>query len=230
MCNRYRADFSRSSIEEQFQAWDEIDSVPRFNVAPTQPVLTVRSEAGKRRVTEMRWGLIPSWASGVTSSKFNARSESVTTTPSFRDLIEANRCLVPADAFYEWQKIGGVKQPFAFEVRDKELFAFAGLWDEWKDPQGRLVKSCTILTTEANSLVAEMHDRMPVIVPREAYETWLNPESSLREVLALLKPYESSAMHKYPVSTTLNNSQNEGPEVAVKTEIQTPAQGTLFRP
>lgn len=124
--------------------------------------------------------------------------------------------------------MGDAKQPFAFEVGDKELFAFAGLWDEWKDPQGRLVKSCTILTTEANSLVAEMHDRMPVIVPRKAYETWLNAGTSLQEVLALLKPFDSSAMHKYPVSTTLNNSQNEGPEVAAKTEIKTPAQGTLF--
>ena len=229
MCNRFRATYSRASIEEQFQAWDEIENTPRFNVAPTQPILTVRSESGKRKVTEMIWGLIPSWASGVTSSNFNARSESVTTRPSFRDLIKTNRCLVPADAFYEWQKIGGVKQPFAFEVGDKELFAFAGLWDEWKDPQGRIVKSCTILTTEANSLMAEMHERMPVIVPREAYETWLNPGTSLQQVLALLKPFESSAMHKYPVSTTLNNSQNEGPEVAAKTEIKPPAQGTLFQ-
>ncbi|HKW17568.1 MAG TPA: SOS response-associated peptidase [Terriglobales bacterium] len=228
VCNRFRATYSRTSIEEQFQAWDEIENTPRFNVAPTQPILTVRSESGKRKVTEMRWGLIPSWASGVTFSNFNARSESVTTTPSFRDLIKTNRCLIPADAFYEWQKIGGVKQPFAFEVGDKELFAFAGLWDEWIDPQRRLVKSCTILTTEANSLVAEMHDRMPVIVPREAYELWLDPDSSLQEVLALLKPFDSSSMHKYPVSTTLNNSQNQGPEVATKTEIKAPAQGALF--
>jgi putative SOS response-associated peptidase YedK len=107
--------------------------------------------------------------------------------------------------------------------------SFAGLWDEWKDPEGRVVKSCTILTTEANSLVAEMHDRMPVIVPREAYDPWLDPDSSLQEVLALLKLYESSAMHKYAVSTTLNNSQKEGPEMAAKTEIKTPAQGTLFQ-
>jgi len=176
----------------------------------------------------MRWGLIPSWASGITSAHFNARSESVTTTPSFRDLVKTNRCLIPADAFYEWQKIGSVKQPFAFEVGNKELFAFAGLWDEWKDAQRGVVKSCTILTTEANSLVAEMHNRMPVIIRREEYELWLNPESSLQEVLALLKPFESTAMHKYPVSTTLNNSQNEGPEVAAKAEIKIPAQRALF--
>ena len=228
MCNRFRVTYSRTSIEEQFQAWDEIENTPRFNVAPTQPVLTVRSESGKRRVTEMRWGLIPSWASGVTSVHFNARSESITTTPSFRDLIKTNRCLIPADAFYEWQKIGGIKQPFAFEVSNKDLFALAGLWDEWKDPQGPLVQSCTILTTEANSLVAEMHDRMPVIVRREAYEVWLNPTSPIEEVLSLLKPFDSSAMHKYPVTTALNNSQNEGPEVAAKSEIKTPAQSTLF--
>lgn len=180
----------------------------------------------------MRWGLIPSWASGATSTNFNARSETVTVTPSFRDLIETHRCLIPADAFYEWKKVGTIKQPFAFEVvganhSDKELFAFAGLWDEWKGPNG-LVRSCTILTTEPNSLVAELHDRMPVIVERQDYGRWLNPDSPLDQVLALLKPFGSDRMHTYPVSTALNNSQNEGPDAAVRVEIQLPSQGTLF--
>ena len=107
--------------------------------------------------------------------------------------------------------------------------SFAGLWDGWKAPEGRVVKSHSILTTAANSLVAEIDDRMPVIVPREAYDPWLDPDSSLQKVLALLKPYESS-MHKYPVTTALNNSQNEGPEVAAKTEIKLPAQGSMFQP
>jgi len=136
MCNRFRANYFRHDIEEHFQAWDEIENVPRFNVAPTQPVITVRIESGKRRVREMRWGLVPSWASGISAGNFNARSETIATTPSFRDLIKTNRCLIPADASYEWQKMGAVNQPFAFEVGNRELFAFAGLWDEWKGPKG----------------------------------------------------------------------------------------------
>jgi len=229
MCNRFRAAyFTRHAFEEQFQACDEIEGVPRFNVAPTQPVLTVRSESGKRRIKEMRWGLIPSWARDIKSGNFNARSESITTTPSFRDLIHTNRCLVPADAFYEWQRTGAVKQPFAFEIGDGKLFAFAGLWDEWKDPNGRAIQSCTILTTEANELVAELHDRMPVILSPEQYAAWLNSQTPLHEVLALLKPFDSRAMHKYPVSTRLNNSQNEGEDVAARIAIEVPAQGRLF--
>lgn len=125
------------------------------------------------------------------------------------------------------QKIGGVKQPFAFEVGDKKLFAFAGLWDEWKGPSG-LVQSCTILTTEANSLVAELHDRMPVIVKRQDYELWLNPASPLDQVLPILKPFDPAVMHKYPVSTALNNSQNESSEAASRIDVALPAQGTLF--
>lgn len=227
MCNRFRATYNRHDIEEQFQAWDEIENVPRFNVAPTQPILTVIGDSGKRIATEMRWGLIPSWASTVSSGNFLARSESVTSTPSYRNLIRKNRCLIPADAFYEWQKIDGISQPFAFEVGDRELFAFAGLWDEWNSPSG-IVQSCAILTTEPNSLLAEMHDRMPVIIRRVDYKQWLNPRTPLDQVLSLLKPYDSAAMSKYPVSTLLNNSQNESPAAAELIELQVPAQGSLF--
>jgi putative SOS response-associated peptidase YedK len=231
MCNRFKASYFRHDVVEQFQAWDEIEGTtdrPRFNVAPTQPILIVRVESGKRKISEMRWGLIPSWASSISSANFNARSESVTITPSFKELIRGNRCLIPADAFYEWQKIGNVKQPYAFEVGDGRLFGFAGLWDEWKAADGRVIRSCTILTTEANSLVSDIHDRMPVIVAKENYEVWLNPRSELQAVLAILRPYDPSEMRRYPVDTKLNNSQNEGREVSERVEIETPAQRNLF--
>jgi putative SOS response-associated peptidase YedK len=233
VCNRFRAAyFSSHDIEEQFEAGDEIEKSParqkRYNVAPTQPILTIRIDHGKRTISEMRWGLIPNWASGVTSANFNARSETVTDLPSFRDLIGSNRCLIPADGFYEWQRIERVNQPFAFEVGNRELFAFAGLWDEWKGPDGKLIRSCTILTTGANSLVAEIHDRMPVIVPKEQYGAWLNPKTPLEAVIAILKPFDAKQMNKYPVSTKLNNSQNEGSEAAERIELEMPSQGSLF--
>jgi putative SOS response-associated peptidase YedK len=143
-------------------------------------------------------------------------------------LIHTNRCLIPADGFYEWQRMGAVNQPFCFEVDNGEVFAFAGLWDELKNPTGEVIKSCTILTTVANSLVAEIHDRMPVVLAPDKYSVWLNEESPLETVLAMLQPYDAKAMRCYPVSTRLNNSQNEGPECATPIEIETPAQGSLL--
>ena len=136
MCNRYRLTHSKQYLADRFQATgDEIEDRPRYNIAPTQPVLTVRKEQGKkvRQFTTMRWGLIPSWAKDMSigTQTLNARSETVTTKPAFRDSILRKRCLIPADGFYEWRKMGSVKQPYCFEVGEGEVFAFAGLWDEW---------------------------------------------------------------------------------------------------
>jgi putative SOS response-associated peptidase YedK len=245
VCNRYRANFTRQNLEEQFQAWDDIEHHPRFNVAPTQPVVTIHQESGKRKIEMMRWGLIPSWASGIGAGNFNghfnARSESITTTASFRDLVNTRHCLIPADGFYEWQQMGNVKQPYCFEVGAGELFAFAGLWDEWNNPSGGVIRSCTILTTTANALIGEVvdgktkdrkiadrkiKDRMPVILPREQYDVWLRAESvKLDEVL---RPYDAKAMRKYPVSTKLNNSKMEDPEFAKPIALHVPVQGQLF--
>jgi putative SOS response-associated peptidase YedK len=227
VCNRFKSSRDNRFLAERFQVFDEIEGhyQPRFNVAPTQPVATVREVSGKRKIAMMRWGLIPSWASGTSNGNFNARSESVTTTPSFRDLVHSNRCLIPADGFYEWQQMGSIKQPFAFEIGAADPFAFAGLWDEWNQG-GEIIKSCTILTTEANSFVAEIHDRMPVIIPSEKYDLWLNGNED--EALALLRPFDATAMRRYPVSTRLNNSQNDDPEIANPIELAVPAQGTLF--
>jgi len=136
VCNRYRLTHSKQYLADRFQATgDEIEDRPRYNIAPTQPVLTVRKEQGKkvRQFTTMRWGLIPSWAKDMSigTQTLNARSETVTTKPAFRDSILRKRCLIPADGFYEWRKMGSVKQPYCFEVGEGEVFAFAGLWDEW---------------------------------------------------------------------------------------------------
>jgi putative SOS response-associated peptidase YedK len=227
MCNRFRVT-RFEELEEHFQAWDQIDHQPRFNVAPTQPVLTVRAESGKRKMNPMRWGLIPSWASTMTASNFNARAEKVMTTPAFSDAFASGRrCLIPADGFYEWQTLGSVKQPYCFEVGTGDLFAFAGLWDKWKDPSGHVIQSCAILTTAANTLVGEIHDRMPVILSPDKYDLWLN-SLNVNDVLNVLNPYDAQRMRRYPVSTKLNDSKNDSAEYAVRITIESPEQARLF--
>ena len=179
----------------------------------------------------MRWGLIPSWAKDMTigTRTLNARSETVTKTPAFRDSILRKRCLIPADAFYEWRKMGSVKQPYCFEVGEGETFALAGLWDQWQSPDGKIIESCTILTTGPNSLVADIHDRMPVIVPPDKYDLWLDPDVTNFEVIRdILKPYDAALMRRYPVSRKLNNSHNDDAESASPIVLNTPDQTKLF--
>jgi putative SOS response-associated peptidase YedK len=234
VCNRYRLTHSKQYLAERFQATDdEVEEHPRYNIAPTQPVLIVRKEQGKkiRRFTTMRWGLIPSWAKDMSigNRTLNARSETVTTTPAFRDSILTKRCLIPADGFYEWAKMGSVKQPYCFEVGEGEVFAFAGLWDEWTSPDGEIIESCTILTTGPNSLVGDLHDRMPVIVTPDKYEVWLDPDvNDFETIRDILKPYDANLMRRYPVSMKLNNSKNDDAESASPVTLDIPTQRQLF--
>ena len=234
MCNRYRLTHSKQYLSDRFQATgDEIEDRPRYNIAPTQPVLIVRKEQGKkiRHFTTMRWGLIPSWAKDMSigTKTLNARSETVTTKPAFRDSILAKRCLIPADGFYEWRKMGSVKQPYCFEVGEGEVFALAGLWDQWTSPDGEVIESCTILTTTPNSLVADLHDRMPVIVPSDKYELWLDPDvTDFKAIRDILKPYDATAMRLYPVNRKLNNSNNDDAESASPVTLDAPTQAKLF--
>lgn len=224
MCNRYRLTHSERYLAARFQASGDFDDHPRYNIAPTQPVLTVRREHGEkvRRFTTMRWGLIPHWAkdASIGTRTLNARSESITETPAFRDSILTKRCLIPADGFYEWIAMGQVKQPYCFEVGEGDVFALAGLWDEWKSPRGEVIESCTIVTTTPNSLVADMHDRMPVIVPADKYGIWLDPDvNDFEAIREILKPYDADQMRRYPVSTKLNHSRNEGAESAAQVTL-----------
>jgi putative SOS response-associated peptidase YedK len=220
-------------LAERFEASGEIEDRPRYNIAPTQQVVTVRKEDGKksRKFTTMRWGLIPSWAKDMSigTQTLNARSETVTTKPAFRDSILRKRCLIPADGFYEWQKMGSVKQPYCFEVGEGDVFALAGLWDEWKSPEGHIIESCTILTTTANSVVADLHDRMPVIVPPDKYDRWLDPDvNDFEAIRDILKPFDASVMRRYPVSRKLNNSKIDDAESASPITLDTSMQERLF--
>jgi putative SOS response-associated peptidase YedK len=233
VCNRYRLTHSKQYLADRFDAENEIEAPPRYNIGPTQPVLVVRKEQGKktRQFRTMRWGLIPSWAkdTSIGTRTLNARSETVTKTPAFRESILTKRCLIPADGFYEWRKMGSVKQPYCFEVGSGEVFALAGLWDEWTSPDGEVIASCTILTTEPNSLVSDLHDRMPVIVPQEKYEVWLDPDiTDFETIRDILKPYDPAQMHRYPVSTRLNNSKNDDAEPAMPVTLDVANQEKLF--
>jgi putative SOS response-associated peptidase YedK len=233
VCNRYRLTHSKQHLAERFQASDEIEDRPRYNIAPTQPVVTVRKEHDRktRKFTTMRWGLIPFWAKDMSigTRTLNARSETVTTTPAFRQSILTKRCLIPADGFYEWQKMGSVKQPYCFEVSEGDVFAFAGLWDQWKSPDGQVIESCTILTTTPNSLVADMHDRMPVIVAPDKYDLWLDPDvNDFEAIRDILRPYDANLMRRYPVSRKLNNSKIDDAESAAPVTLDTPSQQSLF--
>ena len=158
----------------------------------------------------------------------NARSETAATKPAFRDPLTNRRCLVPADGFYEWQRKGKAKQPFCFEVNDGELFAFAGLWDRWKDPSGQWIKSCSILTTTPNAVTSAVHDRMPVILDPDNYDLWLDPGmTNVEAVSEMLKPFDARLMRCYPVSTRINHVANDDAECSAPVEL-TETQAGLF--
>ena len=170
----------------------------------------------------MRWVLIRSWAKDPSGSAMmiNARSETAAAKPAFRDPLINRRCLIPADGFYEWQGSGKAKQPYCFEVNGGELFAFAGLWDRWKDPSGQWIKSCSILTTTPNAVTSSVHDRMPVILGPDSYDLWLDPGmTNVETVSEMLKPYDARHTRCYPVSPRVNHVANDDAECSTPVEL-----------
>ena len=225
MCGRYRLSRRKQLVEEYFDSapWDD-DWNPRFNIAPTQlvPVIRQNPKEPVRELSLMRWGLIPSWAkdSSVTASMINARSETASTKPAFRDALKSRRCLIPADGFYEWMRTGKAKQPYCFEVGEGELFALAGIWDRWKEPSGNWVKTCSILTTTPNAVTAPVHDRMPVILDPDSYDVWLDPGMTDTGTASdLLKPYDARLMRCFAVSTRINSVVNDEEECSRTVEF-----------
>jgi putative SOS response-associated peptidase YedK len=179
----------------------------------------------------MRWGLIPHWAKDASgaASTINARSETAATKPAFRDPIKFRRCLIPADGFYEWAKTGKSKQPYCFEVNDGNLFAFAALWDDWKDSSGEWTRTCSILTTTPNAVTSYVHDRMPVILDPDSYDLWLDPGmQNVAAISELLKPYDARLMRSYPISSRINHEENDDGECSRPVEVADP-QSNLFR-
>jgi putative SOS response-associated peptidase YedK len=212
-------------VEEYFETVsDEPDWNPRYNVAPTQPVPVIRQNPKEpvRELSLMRWGLIPSWAKDMSGAAMmiNARSETASTKPAFRDVLKSRRCLIPADGFYEWQKTGKNKQPYCFEVNEGQLFAFAGLWERWKDGNGNWIKTCSILTTTPNAVTSAVHDRMPVILDPDCYDLWLDPGMhDMTAVSDMLKPFDARLMRSYPVSSRVNHVANDDSECSTPVQL-----------
>jgi putative SOS response-associated peptidase YedK len=214
MCGRFTLTTPGEVLAEAFGLDTEPALAPRYNIAPTQPLAAVRQGPdGRRSLVLLRWGLLPSTTRETERPLINARAETVARLPSFRDAFRARRCLVPADGFYEWKAGGPRKQPVHIRFADRRPFAFAGLWEpRTRGPEGETSGSCALLTTEPNSLMREIHDRMPVILPPDHYAGWLDPASRPAELAALLRPHPADAMEARTVGTFVNNARNEGPE------------------
>ena len=212
MCGRYGRRADKQRIAEWMQThnvdvFDDSYLAPSYNVAPQsfQPVVRLDSETGKRELTVMRWGLVPFWAKDakMAFNTINAKAETIATSPAYREAMKRRRCLVPADWFYEWKKLDAkTKQPYAIAMKDAELFAFAGLWDKWKDKAtGQTLETYTVITTDPNELMEPIHNRMPVILHRQDYERWLSPGDPAQLPVDLLRPYPVEAMKAWRVSS-----------------------------
>jgi putative SOS response-associated peptidase YedK len=236
MCGRYRLVRKKEILAEVFDAGNDVDWAPRYNVAPGQDVPVIRQDTGdpKRSLSLMRWGLIPSWAKDpkLGYKLINARAETVSDKPAFREALQSRRCLIPADGFYEWAKEEKTKSPYCFTLVDDSVFAFAGLWDRWKDRNGEALQTCSIITTSANALVAGAHDRMPVILEPENYDLWLDPGfSKTKPLLDLLQPYRAGSMRSWRVSPRVNSVENDDAECIREYQPPPPpvrTQGSLF--
>jgi putative SOS response-associated peptidase YedK len=216
MCGRFTLHTDLSQIQKAFQlSGVAAEAEPSYNVAPTQPVLTVVRQDGQNVLTTMRWGLVPVWAKDMSigAKMINARAETLDEKPSFKRLLKSKRCLVVADGFYEWRKTGAQKVPMYIRLKSGSPFGFAGLYDSWKSPEGDTLVSCTIIPTTPNELVATIHDRMPVILPKKQYPFWLDPvNQDAAKLLPLLGPYPTKEMEAYPVSRLVNAPKNNTPE------------------
>ena len=219
MCGRYTLIADLGDLAQRFEFdGSDFSYDPGHNIAPTESVLTVREVEG-REAAFMRWGLIPFWAKDqkIGARMINARAETVAEKPAFRNALRRQRCLVLADGYYEWQKTPTGKRPFRIVMRSGEPFAFAGLWETWKDPKGNVLPSCTIITTAANDFLSPIHNRMPVILPREMEELWL--DSGIEDAVSLtgiLTPYPDEGLDAYEVSTMVNYAGNDAPEVIAR--------------
>ena len=223
MCGRMTQATDPAEVARIFDAESRIDeasddAAPRYNVAPTQPLTVVLQRSDEGRVVEQhRWGLIPSFSKSAKGGAkiINARAETIATSPAFRTSFVKRRCIVPSDGFYEWRRTGGPKQPFFLHQPAGAVLAMAGLWAVWKDPEtGLWVPSAAVVTTSANRLVSSIHDRMPVLLPREAWDDWLDTEVDDRDYLqSLLEPAPDDVLEMYPISTKVNNVRNEGPDL-----------------
>ena len=215
MCGRFTLTTDIATVARVFHVEPTVQTTPRYNVAPTQEVVTILRN-GTAHLDMMRWGLIPSWAKdeSIGSKMINARAESLAEKPSFKRLLHSKRCLVVADGFYEWKQEQGTKIPMYITMKNHEPFAFAGLWDTWKSPDGELLRTCTLITTQPNEVVQPIHNRMPAILTPDARTEWLDPEIRDEHILLpLLAPYPADEMTARAVSRQVNNPKYDSAEL-----------------
>jgi putative SOS response-associated peptidase YedK len=215
MCGRYNIITDAQALYDAFQvdAGADAAKLARYNVAPATEQLVIVEEDGRRLARWHHWGLIPHWAKdkAIGYKTINARGESVAVKPAFRAAFRQRRCLVPASGFYEWKLEGGSKQPYLIGLKSGELFAFAGLWESWSAPEGEL-RSFTIITTAPNELMARIHERMPVIIPRAHYARWLSPSvQAPAQVQPMIAGYPAAELRAVPIGRGINNARNQGP-------------------
>ncbi len=235
MCGRYTVTSAPEALRALFRYAEQPNFPPRYNIAPTQPIAIVRLMDGKRQFALVRWGLLPSWVKdpAAFSLLINARGESVCDKPAFRNAMKRRRCLIPADGFYEWQAAGPRKQPFYVRARSGAPLAFAGLWETWIGPNGEEIETAAIVTTKANRTLAPIHDRMPVIVPPEAFDLWLDGATvDAKTAEALIRPAPDDLLEAYPVSAAVNRTANDNPKLLdlFTPDAEPPPQPVVSRP
>lgn len=210
MCGRFTQTANKEEIEKEFKidSFNNVNFNPRYNIAPSQDILAVRVLGAARELSELRWGLIPSWAKdpAIGNRMINARAETLTEKPSFQNAFPYRRCIIPATGFYEWKKGAGGKQPFYFYLKDKEIFGFAGLYEKWLDTDsGKYIETCTLITTAPNQILKPVHDRMPVILKPQDYSEWLDTaEKDTDKLQKLLNSYPADEMASHKVSKSVN--------------------------
>jgi putative SOS response-associated peptidase YedK len=224
MCGRFTITVSMEELMLRYLTNDTtiIHYSPKYNMAPMQKIPAVIHDGSRNRLGEVRWGLVPSWAKEDKngSNLINARAETLLEKASFKRLIGTRRCIIPADGFYEWQKRDSGKQPMRIVMRDGGIFSMAGLYDIWTSPEGTRISTCTIITTAPNSLMADIHDRMPVILSQGDEEEWLRRDNTgIPSLMKLLKPYDAAHMRAYPVSPSVGNVRNDGSELIKEISI-----------
>lgn len=223
MCGRYTLFAEFDEILDRFDIEASIDQElynPSYNIAPSHSVLSVINDGTRNRLGYLRWGFVPTWAKDekIGYKMINARAETLAEKPSFREAYKHRRCLVVADSFYEWKKgADNSKTPMRITLKSEKLFAMAGIWERWKTPEGKPLFTCSIITTTSNELMKDIHDRMPVILNKEDEQTWLDPKlDDVSKISHLLKPLPADHMEAYEVSTMVNSSRNNSPQLIQK--------------
>jgi putative SOS response-associated peptidase YedK len=227
MCGRYVLEATPEQLQQEFNLTELPTIESRYNIAPSQPMAIITNDS-PQELTLVKWGLVPHWSKdpGIGNKMINARSETAAEKPSFRTSFKYRRCLIPASGFYEWRKTDDGKIPQYIYLENQPVFSFAGLWSVWTDPDGGELWTATILTTTASETIKPLHERMPVILPRESRELWLDKEADPAALQSLMKPYDNGTIEYYPVSKAVNKPVNDNPTLIEREDP--PQQQSMF--